>query len=265
MKTGNRYSLLIERIFFKHYKQGDKEVLFKRTDIKAAAKELKIELPLNLGDIIYSFRYRVELPESITSKAPKGFEWVIVPAGRSQYRFALEKYAVATPREDMAVIKVPDATPGIITKYSFDDEQSLLAKIRYNRLIDIFTGVTCYSLQNHLRTTVPEIGQVETDEIYVGLDKRGVHYVFPIQAKSGSDKIGIVQIRQDFEVCATKLPNLICRPIAAQFVSKDVIALLEFEKTDDGIKVAMEKHYKLVRPEDLSPEELRKYQQRQEE
>ena len=106
----------------------------------------------------------------------------------------------------MAVTKIPDSTPGVIIKYALDDEQSLLAKIRYNRLIDIFTGVTCYSLQNHLRTTAPGIGQVETDEIYIGIDKRGVHYVFPVQAKSGSGKIGTVQIRQDYAVCAAKLP-----------------------------------------------------------
>lgn len=68
----------------------------------------------------------------------------------------------------MTATKVPDATPGIVAKYAFNDEQALLAKVRYNRLVDIFTGVTCYSLQNHLRTTVSEIGQVETDEIYVG-------------------------------------------------------------------------------------------------
>ena len=58
-----------------------------------------------------------------------------------------------------------------------NDEQALLAKIRYNRLIDIFTGITCYSLQNHLRTTVPNIGQVEIDEIYIGIDKR-VHIIY---------------------------------------------------------------------------------------
>jgi hypothetical protein len=45
--------------------------------------------------------------------------------------------------------------------------------MRYNRLLDIFTGVACYSLQNHLRTTVPDVGQVETDELYVGVDKNG--------------------------------------------------------------------------------------------
>ena len=63
--------------------------------------------------------------------------------------------------------KIPDATPGVISRYAINDEQGLLAKLRYNRLIDIFTGLTCYSLQNHLRTTVPELGQVETDEIYL--------------------------------------------------------------------------------------------------
>ena len=30
---------------------------------------------------------------------------------------------------------------------------------------------------------------VETDEIYVGLDKRGSHYVVPVQAKGGNDRL----------------------------------------------------------------------------
>lgn len=262
MRSPNRYSRLIEKIFLEYYKKGDREVAFRRTAIKAAADSLGVQLPLNLGDLIYSFRYRTDLPDSITTTAPKGFQWVIVPAGRGQYKFVLERYAAIAPRSDMAVVKIPDATPGVIAKYSFSDEQSLLARIRYNRLLDVFTGVTCYSLQNHLRTSVPAIGQVETDEVYIGIDKRGVHYVLPVQAKSGSDRIGVVQIRQDFEVCANKLPNLICRPVAAQFIHGDVIALLEFEKSGEEISVAVEKHYRLVEPEELTSEELRKYQQR---
>ena len=102
---------------------------------------------------------------------------------------------VANPA--MAETKIPDATPGVIALYALNDEQALLAKLRYNRLIDIFTGVTCYSLPNHLRTTVKGIGQVETDEIYIGIDRRGVHYVFPVQAKGGKDTQNIVQIEQD--------------------------------------------------------------------
>src|SRR5947199_1254717 len=101
----------------------------------------------------------------------------------------------------------------MITKYALSDEQALLAKLRYNRLIDIFTGVACYSLQSHLRTTVPNMGQVETDEIYIGVDRRGAHFVFPVQAKGGNDTLSIVQIEQDFALCAAKFPALICRRV----------------------------------------------------
>lgn len=221
-----------------------------------------MQLPKNLGDLLYSFRYRSALPHSITSKAPKNFEWIIKPAGRAQYKFVLTKQMHFSPNQNLVETKLPDATPGIIAKYALDDEQGLLAKVRYNRLIDIFTGLTCYSLQNHLRTTVAGLGQVETDEVYIGIDKRGAHYVLPVQAKGGTDKLGVVQIEQDFAVGAEKFHGLICKPIAAQFIPGGVIALFEFELTDDGVRVVSEKHYKLVPPDDLSTDDLEKYQMR---
>ncbi len=215
-----------------------------------------------MGDLVYSFRYRAAFPESIQSTAGKGETWIIRPAGRSKYRFVLIPDKPLIPDESMATTKVPDATPGVIAKYALSDEQALLAKLRYNRLVDIFTGATCYSLQNHLRTTVPEMGQVETDELYVGVDKKGAHYVFPVQAKGGKDRLNIVQIEQDAALCAHKFSSLICRPLAAQFMQEDVIAMLEFEHSDDGLAIASEKHYKLVPPEDVTEADLDKYRSR---
>jgi hypothetical protein len=162
----------------------------------------------------------------------------------------------------MAVTKVPDATPGLVTKYALGDEQALLARVRYNRLVDIFTGVTCCSLQNHLRTTVRDMGQVETDEIYVGVNKKGVHYVFPVQAKAGAEKLNIVQIEQDLAVCAAKFPSLVCRPIGAQFMSDDVIALFEFECGEKGVEITTERHYRLVPPEEVTEADLDAYRHR---
>jgi hypothetical protein len=173
------------------------------------------------------------------------------------------KESLIVPSNVLTETKIPDATPGVISAYSLTDEQSLLAKLRYNRLVDIFTGLTCYSLQNHLRTTLRDGSQVETDEIYIGIDKRGAHFVLPVQAKGGKDKIGVVQIEQDFELCALKFPHLICRTIAAQFMEDDLIALFEFEQTNEEIKVSSEKHYRLVKPNELSPEELQSYSVRQ--
>ena len=263
--AGNRYSKLIEDIFTQNYKKGAQEVQFQRGDLVSTATKLGIKLPKNLGDIIYSFRYRSALPESIRKCAPEGLEWVIRPIGQSKYKFSLTSMPRILPNALLAETKIPDATPGIIVKYALNDEQGLLAKLRYNRLIDIFSGVTCYSLQSHLRTTVPDMGQVETDEIYVGVDKRGAQYIFPVQAKGGTDQLGIVQIEQDFALCATKFPQLICRPVAAQFIENTLIALFVFEESEHGITISDEKHYRLVSPEQMTDKDLANYRKRTDE
>jgi hypothetical protein len=261
-KKPTRYQQIMERIFFWFYQDGDREVNFERADMERAAHELGIDLPKNLGDITYTFRYRGTLPESIRAKAPDGEDWIIRSSGRSRYRFVATSVVTIVPNGLLAETKVPDATPGMIARYALGDEQALLAKLRYNRLIDIFTGVTCYSLQSHLRTTVPNIGQVETDEIYIGVDRRGAHYAFPVQAKGGKDKLGMIQIEQDFALCENKFPTLICRPIAAQFIDKDLIALFEFEESEQGIAIVSEKHYRLVPSDDVTPGDLEMYRTR---
>ncbi|MBX3011566.1 MAG: hypothetical protein KF832_08655 [Caldilineaceae bacterium] len=257
-----RYTQIIEKIFFRHYHFGATEVAFARSEINEVAAELGLKPISNVGDAIYSFRFRSELPQRIKDTAPVGLEWIIRQAGISQYKFVLSKFVNIVPTEGLVVTKIPEATPGVIAKYALDDEQALLAKLRYNRLIDIFTGITCYSLQNHLRTTAPALGQVETDEVYIGIDMRGIHYVLPVQAKGGKDKLGVVQIEQDIAMCESKFPTLICKPIAAQFMRDNVIALFQFEQSTEGVAISLEKHYKLVTPDELSREELLRYQQR---
>ncbi|MDX6557142.1 MAG: hypothetical protein QOF72_191 [Blastocatellia bacterium] len=210
----------------------------------------------------YSFRFRAAFPESIQAAAGEGEAWIIRLVGRAKYRFALVPDRPITPNEQMIATKVPDSTPGVIAKYALDDEQALLAKLRYNRLIDIFLGISCYSLQNHLKTSVPVMGQVETDELYIGVDRRGAHYVVPVQAKRGRDRLGIVQIEQDVALCEKKFPLLICRPVAAQFAKDKVIALFEFEQSEGGLGITLEKHYKLVPPEEVTEADLALYRTR---
>lgn len=259
MKSGNRYEQIIEAIFRAHFHKGITEFEFSRAEIESFAAKLEIKLPKNLGDLIYTFRYRTSYPESIMRATPKGMNWLILPAGRARYRFALSKVIDLKPNLALAVTKIPDATPGVISMYSLSDEQALLAKLRYNRLIDIFTRLACYPLQSHLRTSVPEMGQVETDDLYVGVDRRGAHYILPVQAKGGRDKLSVVQVQQDLAMCAHKFPNLICRAIAAQFLDSSTIALFEFEESTEGIRVTTERHYRLVLPTDLTSADMENY------
>ena len=179
MANEAQYSQIISHVFAKHHKRRAKEVVFDREEIVEAAQKLGLPRPKNVGDVIYSFRFRKAFPESIKRTAPEGLEWILRKAGASRYRFVLSKQWSVVPVPHRSVIKVPDATPGIIAKYALTDEQSLLAKPRYNRLIDIFSAITCYSLQSHLKTSVAGMGGVETDELYVGVDRQGVQYALP--------------------------------------------------------------------------------------
>ena len=201
-------------------------------------------------------------PAQIMETAPDGETWLWRSGGTSIYRLVIVPDRPIVPNQNLAVTKIPDATPGIVAWHSQSDEQALLARLRYNRLIDIFLGITCYSLQNHLRTTVEGVGQIETDEIYVGIDRRGSQYVVPVQAKSESDQIGRVQIEQDISLCAERWNALICRPVAARMMGNDTIALFEFELQADDVKIVSERHYQLVEPEQMTTEDLRSYRQR---
>jgi hypothetical protein len=264
-KRLSRYTQIIEHIFLARHVKGSDSVVFDRDDVRVACQKLGIELVKNIGDLVYSFRYRATLPESIRKRAAEGKAWIIQPAGAARYKFILRTLTTIVPTHGLAETKVPDATPGLVGMYALNDEQGLLARVRYNRLIDLFSGVVCYSLQNHLRTAIQNVGQIETDEIYVGVDRKGIHYVFPVQAKGGTDRLSIVQIEQDLALCAEKFPALVCRPVAAQFIEGDLIALFEFENSEDGAKIAREKHYRLVPRGQLSEAELKAYRDRTEE
>ncbi|QIL70699.1 endonuclease [Diaphorobacter sp. HDW4B] len=255
----NRYQLLIERIFESRWSKGLKEFYFERADLESTALELGITLPKNLGDVMYALRYRISFPESILATQPKDREWVIEGAGRARYRLRLVKKTRILPRPDLAWIAIPDATPELIRAYALDDEQALLAIVRYNRLIDTFLGLTTYSLQNHLRTTVSGIGQIEIDELYIGLDKYGCHYVIPVQAKGGSDQIGVVQTTQDIRFVEQRFPGMRCRAISAQFMEEGIVALFELILQDDEVRVVEERHYKLVPYSELDPRAVRGY------
>jgi hypothetical protein len=263
----NRYKQLLEHIFFNRdfgaYRKGATRIEFKREDLERAAKVLDIKLPKNPGDVIYSQRYRTSLPKKIVETQPEGKEWIIDGAGRALYRFCLVPSNRILPNPALRAIKIPDATPEIIGAYALNDEQALLAKVRYNRLIDVFLGLTAYSLQSHMRTTVKGIGQIEIDEVYVALDGQGVQYVIPVQAKGGKDQLAVVQTKQDLACCAEKFPMLVCRSVSAQFIEMEdktkKIAMFELAVDDGMVVIVEERHYRLVPSAEISPEELKAY------
>lgn len=255
----NRYHALIERIFQKHFRKGRTRFEFNRDELTSTADTIGVELPKNLGDVIYALRYRIDMPRSVLETQPDGKEWIIIGAGRARYAFELVPLSRITPNIDLVTTGIPDSTPEIIRAYALDDEQALLAIVRYNRLIDTFLGLTTFSLQNHLRTTVERIGQIEIDELYFGVDKFGSHYVIPVQAKGGSDQISVVQTKQDIAWCAQRYPGMRCRAISAQFMPEQRIAMFELTLQKGSVKVVDERHYSLLPAAELDQTAIRTY------
>lgn len=259
-KSPSRQSQIVKAVFFDRYSEDSTSMHFSRKDLFDACKIHGIKPLANMGDgVLYSYRYRTRLPEEILATQPSGKEWVILGRGISQYEFRLVSQSQIVPNPNLLATKIPESTPEIIKRYAFSDEQALLAKVRYNRLVDVFFGITTYSLQNHLRTTVKSIGQIEIDEIYVGLDRNGRHFVIPAQAKVGNDKIGYAQLFQDLAYCRDKYPNLVCRALSAKFTSGGTIAMFELTISGDAVKIVQEKHYELVPEGSISEEELQAY------
>jgi len=250
----SRYDSIMSWIFERKHRKGAKEVAFGREDLLAASQALGIDVPKNLGDIVYTYRYRKPLPETIRSATHGREGWILVPRGTARYALVIHPQGgIIQVPEGLCATLIPDSTPEIVAENELSDEQALLARVRYNRLVDVFTGVTSYSLQNHYRTALPDIGQVEVDALYVGVDKEGRQYFLPVEAKGPRDRLSVVQIGQSIGCWKAKFRRLICRPLAACGLSDGSIVMFEFNVTHEWEQIGYRdvKRYRLVPATDV--------------
>ena len=83
------------------------------------------------------------------------------------------------------------------------------------------------------------------ERVFIERYSEGDKYVLPVQAKGRKDQLSSVQKRQDFEWCAQRFPQHHCRPISAQFLNDDLVAMFELGVEGSEIRVLNEKHYRL--------------------
>jgi hypothetical protein len=248
-KDRNR-ALVIQHVFNKLFRPGLKEVPFTVDDIRAAVEEVAEQNPGytegNIFDVRYEFTSgRQALPAEIDKLGP----WMIEGRGKAKYAFIklAQGPGVVIP-SDLMPIMLPDATPEIVMGYAGSDEQGILARIRYNRLLDIFLQLTCYHLQNHWKTSIKNKGACEIDDLYVGLNVTGKQFVIPVEAKSPGDHLSKHQIVQMVHFAAARYPKLILRPVGVQGMKDGSLVFVEFTSAaePDQIKIKEMRRYRLV-------------------
>ncbi|HFC12923.1 MAG TPA: endonuclease [Anaerolineae bacterium] len=246
------YDQVILRVFEDVYQDNSDAhlLLFTKADIENVIKQLDLALSTrNVPDIVYTYRSgRSPLPAKILATG----SWAIEGKGKGQYAFRrLSRSPHFDIPADIRIIEILDSTPQIVLKYQNSDEQAMLARLRYNRLIDLFTGLTCYHLQSHFRTTVSEIGQIEIDDLYIGIDADGKGYILPLEAKidSPKDQLGVIQVTQMVRFAAENFEELIIRPIGVKAMPDGSLMFIEFTPDSDLNTIATEtyKRYLLVR------------------
>jgi hypothetical protein len=130
-----------------------------------------------------------------------------------------------------------------------------VTRVLYNRLIDIFTGLTCFHIQNHYRGFVEGMGEVELDALYVGIDKTGKLYILPIEAKSQAENemIGRVQISQMAKLVRQDFADLDRRILAIKYLKDGTIVIIEFDDQvePDDFKIVSVSRFRLIRQEQI--------------
>jgi hypothetical protein len=274
-KKAGIYNQIISDIFRRNRKLGATRFDFSRSDLLDAARRFGIAelegdektIAKNIGDIVYTYRFRKDFPSDIVQEAPKGKMWIIVGKGDAQYEFRLITQPSIRADPSLAATRIHDATPEIVRRFELGDEQAVLARIRYNRLVDLFCKCVAYSLQNHLRTKVEGIGQIEVDELYAGTSRSGEIFIIPVQVKRAKDRLGVSQLLQDLEYCRRKHPDMRARALGAQKMSYlqdgttyERIALFEFECRDTDADVEImkvaEKHFVLLPHREITSRDL---------
>jgi len=219
---------------------------FDKEDLDRLANDLRIK---NVPDIIYSYKSGRRLfPVQISSSG----NWII--EGRGKGKYAFRRLPVSSELSlplDLEVTPIPDATPEIVLRFAKGDEQSILAEVRYNRLIDVFTGLTTYHMQSHIRAFVADMGQIEIDDLYLGVNTDGQWFCIPVEAKSASpqDQLGRMQIVSMVAYVEQEFPGLSVRPVGVKRTEDHSLFFAEFTASSapEDIRARFYKRYALTR------------------
>ncbi|HEX6511681.1 MAG TPA: hypothetical protein VF157_05240 [Chloroflexota bacterium] len=147
-----------------------------------------------------------------------------------------------TPDPARTEIRVLDTTPAVVEKFASHRGEALLARVRYNRLVELFTAAACYLLP----TDCGSYNSEAVVDLYVGVTRRGAECIFPVHAVASRKRLYLEVVERSRLICASRFRTLLCRPIAAHSLGDDLIALYEVEARRGQIGKLDEAHYRLV-------------------
>jgi hypothetical protein len=242
-----RYKRTIEEVFSRRYREGTERLVFKKDELEKTSRNHGI-LSENIPDIVRTYS-RKPLPARILAKG----NWVFEVAGRGIYAFRLlhNRPHFDLGFQDCAAVDIYNPIPAVVEVLLPQDQESLLTRVLYHRLVDIFTGLTCFHIRNHYCSFVTGVGEVELDALYVGVDKTGTLFVLPIEAKSQAESkvIGRTQLSRIARLVRQDFATLRRRILAVRDFADGTIAMIEFNDVEepDDFGIVSVSRFRLIR------------------
>lgn len=150
-----------------------------------------------------------------------------------------------------------DVTPRAVLEHTIGAVDLLLARVRYNKLIDRLLKCVAHSLHTDLTYCSRTFGEITVGEVYHAVNKRGAEFVVAVQANTTSPSFGPDQAELDLEVCEELFPDLAPRFVHVElehFSWGDVVVMYSLRNNKRGIQFDDEGHYRLVSSETVTSE-----------
>ena len=235
MRAPSKVKRALTHIFRKKYKPGLKEITFTRKELTETIEELGIP-SRNPAHIPYEASKRGGMPKEI------------IEAGFNTILNKKEAYALVYIENN--VIEFPESKPIIyaskikpsLMKHIIPnglakaDEQTMLSIINKHKILEHFLGLEIQHYVPHRRCSLPNIGQVEIDQIAWGIQNNDDDVVIPIEAKGGKENLTRSQMKNCVYYAQANHPGVKIRPVAIKLFPGNDIGVVETDLETNPIK-----------------------------
>ncbi|WP_204115957.1 hypothetical protein [Shimia biformata] len=247
LETGaiTKYEALISVLFSTLYHPDQTALSFTREDLVAAANNLGVSPPSNIGDVLYAYRHRAPLPAWIQATATEGKAWSIEPAGRGQYVMAQSAPLWIEAPDDIEMSWLEDPTPGTAREFGLEGTALLEAILRSGDVLSDFLQLDMYHLQSQVRTHIASFGQVEIGMSFVGADTE-TSVAVAVQLCGQGGAVSLAKMGQYDAYLQSRFFGHTSRQVIAQLIGPHKVHLMDVDLSDGEPIVRQHHLYNLV-------------------
>lgn len=240
MAENNKAKSFIKHLIEKNFTASQDSIPFSRDDVSLYCLKKFKKIPKNVGDIIYSLRYRMDYLSTFDHLLDPDYTWTLLSLSTGQYELKPMPKLKLPDLTSVPVISKIDKTPEHIHNLRPLNDQSLLMKIYQNKVLSEFLEDDLILLQAHHKVNLKDWGQAEIDGIVASETSPRLYLV---EVKGYTEVIGWPQIIQLKMYAEQNHPGLPFTPIFVQSHRDWSFSIVQFDFNSEFPQVTKSERY----------------------